>query len=51
MQTPVQLSYSSLQALDALQTAVQAALSVSGNLKTENAETIYIQCTMQLDPL
>ena len=40
-----------LQALDVLQTGVQAAPSVSGNLKTENAETIYIQRTMHLDPL
>ena len=40
-----------LQVLDVLQTGVQAAPSVSGNLKTENAETIYIQRTMHLDPL
>ena len=40
-----------LQALDVLQTGVQAAPSVSGNLKTENAETIYIQRTMHLDPV
>ena len=53
MQTPFQLfyMYSSLQALAVLQTGVQAAPSVSGNLKTENAETIYIQCTMHLDLL
>ena len=51
MQTLVQLFSSGLQALDVPQTGVQAAPSVSGNLKTENAETIYIQCTTYLDPL
>ena len=55
MQTPFQLFYMysivDLQALDVLQTGVQAAPSVSGNLKTENAETIYTQRTMHLDPL